>query len=206
MNNNIMTDLPDNSDSDITLWLSREGGLTEAAASRIWDEFYARLLRLSQRKLRAVKGTADEEDIAASAMKSFFRRFEQFHLEDRDDIWKLLSTILRNKTASSLRRQLAQKRGGGRLAKEADFQEEEILASVCDEEGMPELVEQAIDACSELIDLLPNEKMQATALWKFQDYTHAEIASKMNCSTSLVKQRVKRIREIWTRSIRAEKE
>ncbi len=61
---------------------------------------------------------ADEEDVAACALESFFLRAQrgQFpELHDRNDLWQVLVTITERKALNQSRDQTRHKRGGGRV-------------------------------------------------------------------------------------------
>ncbi len=104
------------------------GELLERApeeAEQIWAEFFPRMLRLAKAKLGGMQlRTFDEEDVALSAMNSFFRgknegRFER--LDSRDEMWRLLATITARKVTAQRRRALSDKRGGGATRGESIF-------------------------------------------------------------------------------------
>ncbi len=63
----------------------------------------------------APRRIADEEDVAVSVFETLCKgaaagRFEK--LQDRDDLWKLLTAIAGMKSVDQIRRQTAKKRGG----------------------------------------------------------------------------------------------
>ena len=84
-------------DDDITQWIGKLAEQRGEAAEVIWREYFEKLVRLARRKLESLPRRAfDEEDVAISAMNSFFKaadagRFPK--LEDRDDLWRILVTI-----------------------------------------------------------------------------------------------------------------
>jgi hypothetical protein len=87
------------------------------AAQRIWQRYFHRLVGLARARLRAAqRRVADEEDVALSALDSFFRRAargEFPRLDDRDDLWQLLSVLTVRKAANLGRHERRQSRGGG---------------------------------------------------------------------------------------------
>lgn len=76
----------------VTEWLDRLTQGDEAAAQAVRDRFFDKLVRLAHKSLEGLpRRVADEEDVALSAMGSFYRgvragRFPQ--LNDRHDLWK----------------------------------------------------------------------------------------------------------------------
>ena len=85
----------------------------EAAVQRIFERYYSRMVNLAQYKLKeAPRRTADEEDVALNAFQSFCvaasdGRFPQ--LSDRDNLWKLLATIVCRKAVKQIEFEMRQK-------------------------------------------------------------------------------------------------
>ena len=106
-------------ESDITRWLERVEQGDSEAEQVLWDHYFMKLVWIArQNLLGAVRRTVDEEDVALSAMNSFYRggregRFDQ--LKDRDELWKLLLTITIRKAGLARRTFGRQKRGGGQV-------------------------------------------------------------------------------------------
>ena len=114
---------------------------------------------MARRRLEGLpRRVADEEDVALSAMKSFYRgveagRFPQ--LDDRDDLWRLLVTITARKAVSQARSVRAQKRGGGRIRGESVFATG--LDGMLGAQPTPELAAMVADNCTRLLDGLQDE-------------------------------------------------
>src|SRR3954466_6105923 len=117
--------MPPEDGGSVTRWLGDLKAGDQAAAQKLWERYFASLVRLAQAKLRCSRRVAeDEEDAALSAFGSFCAsaakgRFPR--LDDRDDLWHILVTLTRRKAADQTRRQQRQKRGGGRVADETDL-------------------------------------------------------------------------------------
>ena len=88
-------------EGSVTCWIQLLSTGDPAAAQRLWERYFRRLVGLARTKLRgAPRRAADEEDVALSAFVSFFRgaargRFPR--LEDREDLWRLLVVITARK-------------------------------------------------------------------------------------------------------------
>ncbi|GIW94540.1 MAG: DNA-directed RNA polymerase sigma-70 factor [Pirellulaceae bacterium] len=79
----------------------------QSAAERLWHCYYRRLARWAGRLVGRSSVPEDGEDLAARALKSFLVRVEQGQLDGirhRDDVWRLLVTIVRRKYANLLRK------------------------------------------------------------------------------------------------------
>jgi hypothetical protein len=85
----------------VTHWLSQLKAGDPAAAQKLWERYFRRLVGLARKKLQeAPRRAADEEDVALSAFATFCRRAEdgQFsQLSDRDGLWRLLVVITARK-------------------------------------------------------------------------------------------------------------
>src|SRR6516225_6362744 len=85
----------------VTDWLGLLKGGDSAAAQRLWEAYFRRLVGLARAKLQGTPRRAtDEEDVALSAFDSFCRgaaqgRFPQ--LLDRLDLWQLLVLLTARK-------------------------------------------------------------------------------------------------------------
>jgi DNA-directed RNA polymerase specialized sigma24 family protein len=100
----------------VSIWIREVIDGNEDAAQQLWDRYFPDLLRIARNRLRSIpKRMADEEDVALSALNSFFGAAQKGRfpdLADRDSLWRLLSRITQRKAVDVLRRHLAQKRGG----------------------------------------------------------------------------------------------
>ncbi len=182
---------------------------TPENAERIWEEFFPRLIRFAKKKLTDMPTrTFDEEDIALSAMKSFFRgqeagRFDE--LTSKDEMWRLLATITARKVIMQRRRMLTEKRGGGEVRGESVFMQVGQsadstfagLASFSDENLLPETTEEFLKSCEHLLAKLTDEKLRQTAILRLEGYSNQDISDQMKCSVVRTKQRLQRIRQIW---------
>src|SRR6516225_2636275 len=103
----------------VTDWLGLLKGGDSAAAQRLWESYFRRLVGLARAALKDTpRRAADEEDVALSAFDSFCRgaaqgRFPQ--LLDRGDLWQLLMVLTTRKAFHLARHERRQKRGGGRV-------------------------------------------------------------------------------------------
>ena len=174
------------------------------AAQKIWNDYFGKLVRLARHKLDGIpRRDSDEEDVALSAMNSFYQGLAQHkfdHLHHRDDLWKLLVTITARKATARRRLYFAQKRGGGWVRGESIFgqpDEAEGLVRILGAEPTPELAAEVAENCRKLLDQLPDETLRRVALWTLEGYRTEEIAEKLGCVRRTVERKLGRIREIW---------
>lgn len=175
----------------------------EAFAAQVWEDFFPRLARLAKRKLGSLpKRDFDEEDVALSALNSFFKGVKEGRLEvgSHDELWKILAVIAARKVVKQKRKAFSQKRGSGRIRGESVFQHDDNEVGfdfVLDENQMPEFEDLILNSCDEMLSLLKNEKTKRTAILRMQGFSIAEISSNLDCSVARTKQRLANIREIW---------
>lgn len=200
------------SQEEVSSWVLHLANGNEEVSRKIWDEYFGKLVRLARRKLDGMPlRDVDEEDVALSAMNSFYqgmtqKKFE--NLKNREDLWKLLVTITARKATAKLRRHYAQKRGGGGIRGESVFQHDNNLfdgrdagiGNVLGTEPTPELAMDVAENCQEMLDKLGDETLRTIALMTLEGYRTEEIASHLGCVRRTVERKLERIREIWGQS------
>lgn len=178
-------------------------------AEAIWSEFFPRMLKLAKVKLGGMQlRTFDEEDVALSAMNSFFRgkndgRFDR--LDSRDEMWRLLATITVRKVTAQRRKAMADKRGAGAIRGESIFfnpanADSSMIAGLgnfSDDRLLPDTTEEILKNCEHLLEKLDDEKLRRTAIMRLEGYSNQEISDELGCSVARTKQRLQRIRELW---------
>ena len=196
-------------DGSVTHWLGALKGGDAAAAQRLWERYFDRLVRLARAKLGAMpRGAADEEDVALSAFHSFCQgaargRFPR--LDDRDNLWRLLVTITARKALDQVRRQARQKRGGGRVlvgsaqAGGEDDADGAGLEQVEGREPTPQFAAMVADECRRLLAALDDETLRQVALLRMEGYSDEEIAARVDCSLRTVSRKLALIRKAWLR-------
>ena len=196
-------------DGSVTHWLGALEGGDAAAAQRLWERYFDRLVRLARAKLGAMpRGAADEEDVALSAFHSFCQgaargRFPR--LDDRDNLWRLLVTITARKALDQVRRQARQKRGGGRVlvgsaqAGGEDDTDGAGLDQVVGQEPTPQFAAMVADECRRLLAALDDETLRQVALLRMEGYSDEEIAARVDCSLRTVSRKLALIRKAWLR-------
>jgi DNA-directed RNA polymerase specialized sigma24 family protein len=193
------------SKGSVTHWIGRLQTGDEAAAQRLWERYFRRLVGLARKKLLDTpRRAADEEDVALSAFASFCRgvrqgRFPQ--LDDRDNLWRLLVTFTARKAFDQLRDERAQKRGGGTVRGESALGGADSTAvgfdQVVGREPTPEFTAQVAEEYRRLLDLLDDTELRSIAVWKMEGDTTEQIAAKLECAPSTVERKLRRIRGLW---------
>lgn len=195
--------------SSVTEWLGRLKVGDQEAAQQLWARYFDRLVRLARGKLRGARRDADAEDVALSAIDSFYRaaaagRFPNLH--DRQGLWPLLVAITARKAIKAHAHELRKKRGGGRVRGESAFGPPAVDADeepagwqqVLGHEPTPAFACEVAEEFQRLLDRLPEQSLRSVALWKLEGYTNAEIADKLGCIDRTVERKLRTIRRIWT--------
>ncbi len=184
----------------VTHWIALLKAGDEAAAQKLWERYFHRLVALARAKLRgSPRRAADEEDVALSAFDSFCRGAEEGRfprLADRDDLWRLLVVITARKALHLVRDERRRKRGGEALSPPRAL-DEAALEQVVGQEPTPEFAAQVADECRRLLDSLGDEGLQSLAQWKMEGYTNDEIAARLGCASRTVERKLRLIRLSW---------
>ena len=118
-----------NSDPQISQWIMSAQAGDREAITRLWNHYYPQLVRLARKRLSgAPQQMADAEDVAASAIKSFWKAAEQGRfpdLLDRNGLGRLLFKMTARKVVDHWRRETCEAKGGGNVLNEAQLEDSE---------------------------------------------------------------------------------
>lgn len=201
------------SEGSVTRWIGQLKSGDPAAAQRLWERYFPRLVRLALKKLRgANRRVSDEEDLALSVFDSFCRgaahgRFPQ--LADRDNLWPLLVAITEHKATDRARHGARQKRGGTRVLGESAFgaatgsdADQRGIEQVVGREPTPEFAAQMAEECQRLLALLDDDGLRTLAVCKLEGYSNEEAAAKLGWALRTVERRLGLIRSIWAEEVK----
>jgi DNA-directed RNA polymerase specialized sigma24 family protein len=192
-----------NEDDSVSCWIRDLAKGDSRAELEIWERYFERLVSLARVHLGNLpRRTADEEDVALSALKSLFRgaragRFPK--LEDRDDLWRLLFLISSRKAISQKRRFFADRRPDRRTdMTETPSAVQEQLAAVWGNEPSPEFAAEWAENMRQRLDELPDDACRTIAHMRLEGYTNREIAERMQTYEVKIERKLRLIREIWS--------
>ena len=178
------------------------------AAQKLWDRYATLLVKVARTKLGdAPKSFADEEDVAQNVFASICRGAAAGRLADvknRDDLWWLLLAVTRQKVASHVRREMAQKRGAGRVRTECALNSDDgstrgfRLDYVVGDEPTPEFIAMLNEQHLRLLELLPNGSLREVADSRIEGFTVPEIAARLAISKRAVERKLQLIRSKWS--------
>ncbi len=202
------------SDNSVSQWIDGLKAGEEAAAAKLWQRYYLRLVGLARKKLGdSPRRVADEEDVVLNAFQSFCQRAQEDRfpdLRDRDDLWRLIVHITERKAYDQLKNQTRKKRGSGLVAGESAFVDLQASAGaagideVAGPDPTPEFAAEMVEAVDRLFDKLADDELRQIARHKLEGYTNEEIAGKIGRSLPTVERRLRLIREMWQGEVVAE--
>ncbi len=181
------------------------------AADELWTLYFDRLVQVAKRRMTGVpKRVADEEDVAVSVFQSLCAgaargRFAEF--VRRDDLWRLLLHLTRQKAAGYVRKQTRQKRGDGKVRGESVFQNPITGSAVGDiddvviDEPTPSYLAMMNEEHARLLQLLPDDSLRDVAIRRMQGESNEEIAAVLNLSVRSVERKLNLIRSCWERDM-----
>ncbi len=192
-------------EDSVSLWMNQLAEGDEQAAQNLWERYFQRLVHLAGKRLPVQRRDFDEEDVALSAFHSLCQgvRKEKFpDLKDRENLWALLVVITARKAVQRVRRNTADKRGGGQVRGESifagtDSPEGHGINQVLSEEPTPEFALEVAEQSDGLLGLLPDESLKRIALLKLEGYSNGEIADQTGHSKRTVERRLGMIRRSW---------
>lgn len=198
----------DDSKASVSMWISdlREGD--ERAAYELWSRYSKRLLEFARKKLGySQNGIADEEDVAQLAFSSLCRgarkgRFAD--VRDRDELWWLLMAITKRKAVDLIRRETAQKRGGGEISSGGRFERGPsylTFADIVGREPTPEYLAALAEQYARLMQSLRDDCLRQIVISRIEGYTVAEIAGQLEITKRSVERKLQLIREKWSREL-----
>ena len=191
----------------VTRWLQAVEQGDEDAAQRLWERYYSSLLRLARSKLTGISGRAfDEQDVVLNAFDACYRGLQSGrfpHINDRQDLWKLLISLTARKAIDGIRREQRQKRGAGKVFNEADWgnddaeTDEQSMARFVGPDPTPEFAVMVAEDLELRLNQLPNRLFRDICLWKIEGWTNEEIATRLDCTTRTVERKLELIRKHW---------
>jgi len=192
----------------VSQWVDRLRVGDAAAAQKLWEEYFGRLVSLARSRLQGRARGADEEDVALSAFDSFCRGVGQGRfplLANRDDLWRLLVVVTARKAIDLIEHERRQKRGGGAVLGESALSKPDSsadlpagLEQVVGAEPTPEFAAQVAEECERLLNALNSAELRSVALWKMEGYSNDEIAAKLGCVPRTIERKLRMIRERWS--------
>ncbi|MDR2757294.1 MAG: hypothetical protein LBC20_16470 [Planctomycetaceae bacterium] len=200
------------SDDDLKLLLDGIQNQNKDSFEQFWNLHFSQLTALARRKMSQVnKRVSDEEDIAISAIHSFYTGLaeQRFHtIQGNNELWKILATIVCRKISKQQRGQFTQKRGSGLIRGESIFvagpaatadnkNKQSGFGNVAGNTAQPYFEIEFLDTCEKLYNILDDETMRNIARLIMEGFTIDEIAEELGCVRRTIERKLKKIRDKW---------
>jgi RNA polymerase sigma factor (sigma-70 family) len=158
---------------------------------KYWDE----LIALARRRFGSLPRVAgDDADVVNSALMAFWtkaRRGELPGVRDSGQLHAWLSTVVANKVVSEIRRQKAQKAGGGRRSDAL------LLEQLAQTRELSPVEHQILaETLQYYVEQLP-EEVRAFAALHLAGLNQQEIAERVGCSRRTVIRKLKVVFDVW---------
>ncbi len=185
----------------------------EDAISALWEQWYPALTKFAEKRLAALgvrQRAFNGEDVAASALLSFFRAVQRDRfpkLDSEDGMFRLLRSITLRKVIDRKRHSQTLKAGRGDVRGESAFGSNADAVTGLGIDGVqgdtasPEWIAMMEEECRGLFAMLQNEELQTIACLRLEGHTNTEIATKMGCAVATVERRLKEIRSCWSMAL-----
>ncbi len=194
------------SDLSVTSWLERLRAGDAAAAGKLFQVYFERLIRLARAHLSpVVRRAADEEDVALSAFNCFVRAAEAGRypdLHNRHDLWRLLLTLTLHKARDLANWERRGKRDARRAIREVDLldlagQPDAGLDGLVGPEPPPDLVVSFAEQVRQRLTQLPDDDLRRVALARLEGHSVAEAAVILGLSRRTIERKCKLIQQFW---------
>jgi RNA polymerase sigma-70 factor (ECF subfamily) len=166
----------------------------------LYDRFAERLLALARRRLSPrLASRVDPEDIVQSVFRTFFGRLKdgRLHVDDPEDVCKLLMRITVHKTLRQVSFHTAAKRNPSLETGHGEQAQQQLVALLA-REPTPEAVVVFEDQLEHFLKELRPEERQIIEL-RMQGYTNEEIAARLGIYDRKIRRVMERLRGIAER-------
>lgn len=185
--------------NNVSHWIDLVKGGDSAAANRIWQLYFDRLVRAVRRRVYGQnRAVSDEEDIVLSVFDSFYAAAEEGRfpdLADRDDLWRLLLRMSGRKVIDKRRHDRRQRRGGDAAVFSLDDDDGDSIIEAIGDEPSPEMVLMMQESVEQFFSHLGVGQLRDLAGAKLEGYSNAELAQRFGCSERTIERRLHLIRE-----------
>jgi DNA-directed RNA polymerase specialized sigma24 family protein len=183
----------------VTCYLDQCKAGDPGAVGPLWERYFPRLAALGEQLIRGQPWAAcfDGEDAALSAFDNFWQaasggRYPE--LANRNELWALLTTILRHKVRDRAKQACRDRRDVRRHQTGSPD-----LNRVLDPEPSPDLATLLEEECRRLLDRLGDDRLRQVALLKVKGHADQEVAAALGCGLRTVERKLERIRLIWSK-------
>jgi RNA polymerase sigma factor (sigma-70 family) len=185
----------------VSIWLELCKTGDSQSSRSLWGRYHKRVIGLAKNFLRhSGFRNGVEEDVAQEVFNSFFlhlNRGKYPELSSRDNLWRLLASITKNKSIDYVRR--SNRIPDGRKLQYMDMSDEESTSEISRKfngSSSDELREEIARVLEQLHDATLNRIVDL----RLQGYNNTQVATQIGCSRRTVIRKLDRMRQIWLQS------
>jgi RNA polymerase sigma-70 factor (ECF subfamily) len=169
----------------------------EDAARQLFDRYADQLVLLARKRIsQRLASRIDAEDIVQSVFRTFFHRAKQgqFHLEEPDDVCKLLARITVHKTFRQIAFHRRAKRDASQETAQGDDSQDMLLKLLAGE-PTPEEAAAFVDQLEHFFASLTPEQRRILEL-RMEGYSNVEIAEQLGITDRKIRRIMERVRAL----------
>ena len=185
--------MPDPCESQVLVDRCRQGD--GGAARELFDRYVDRLVAVARRRLsRPITSRVDPEDVVQSVFRTFFGRLRagQFHLDQQNDLCKLLVRITVNKALQQVAFQKAAKRDPAQEAHTGDPDQDQVLELLA-REPAPEEAVAFLDQLEHFLTQLDPQERRILEM-RLQGYSNEDICQELGIYDRKIRRVLERLR------------
>jgi RNA polymerase sigma-70 factor (ECF subfamily) len=167
----------------------------EDAARKLFDRYAEQLVLLARKRIsQRLASRIDPEDIVQSVFRTFFHRAKQgqFHLDDPEDVVKLLARITVHKTFRQIAFHKRAKRDATAEAPRGD-DAQDLLLKLVTGEPTPEEAAEFVDNLEHFFNRLKDEERRILEM-RMESYSNVEIAKHLGITDRKIRRIMERVR------------
>lgn len=195
----------------VSRWIQDVRGGDDEAARKLVEWFWPQLSEVARRGWAgSPKRVQDEDDVLNPTLARFLaklRENEYPHARHREDLLRLLSRAIKNKTLDVLRDERSEKRGGGKVRGESAFRGDETsrsagLDAMPDDQESPQAAAIMAEEMERLLSLLDAQEeyrkfeLRPIAEARLAGKTIEEIVQELEMPKRTVERRLEMIRRV----------
>lgn len=193
-------------EDSISLYLARFKDGCQDSANELITKYWPRVIAAASAQLNAGEvRITDEEDVAVSVFDYLCRevnrgQFGEEELNDRNDLWRHLSRLIKHKAIDKVRREKAVKRGQGKVYNEAGSGDDSSVPGLGNFEGISRTpVEQAvaIEEQTKFLSSLQSDELREIVVLRLEGYRQSEIARKMGLTERTIRRKLDLVKKTW---------
>ncbi len=168
----------------------------QEALEEIWQACSSELGQLARAVMtNRPKRFTDEEDVLQSVFLSLLQKKKDTFPDNRRDLWRLLLSMTFKRMATHARREMAQKRGGGRTPAS-------LFDEIANRKPTPEDLAILSDTTERELEGLGDElQLREVALLTLDGHKPDEIANQLKMTVRAVQRRLVIIRSKWGKEL-----